>query len=168
MLRRRDNNLFLRRIAGFENLPFAISELKNRKTSIWGMLIWLWMILSPVFFSACGGENQEFGSENQIIKLIGPVAYKGIDDKMVVEGMVQNTGEQSLENIMIVVSWFDHEKDLLSVVENKIDRDILPAQGTSNYRLEKEFDLRMDNYSLMFYNKKKELLSIYHLNYSGP
>jgi hypothetical protein len=166
MLWQIDNNLFLRRIAGFENLPFVIFELKNRKNSIWGMLIWLWMILSSVFFSACGGDNQEFESENQIIKLIGPLAYKGLDDKMVVEGMVQNTGEQPLENIMIVVSWFDYDKDLLSVVENKIDKDILQVQGTSNYRLEKEYDLRMDNYSLVFYNKKKELLSVYHLNYS--
>lgn len=164
---RQIDSLFPGKRTRFKNLICVTYELKNRNNLICCMLFWIWIILFPIFFSACGGGNQELNSENQILKLIGPVAYKGFDDKMIVEGMVQNTGEQPLENIMIVVSWFNHDKDLLLVVEEKIDKDILPIQGTSNYRLEKEFDLRMDNYSLMFYNQNKELLSIYHLDYTG-
>lgn len=168
MQRQRKNSLSFRRRVGFEKLQFVIFKPKNGEISIYVILIWLWMILLPVFYLSCGGENRDLESADRLIKLIGPVAYKGPDDRMVVEGMVQNTGKQPIENIMVAVSWFDQQKELLAVVENRIDSDILPAQGVSTYCLLEEFDLRMDNYSLMFYNQKKELLSIYHLSYSGP
>jgi hypothetical protein len=102
-----------------------------------------------------------------MVKLIGPVAYKGADGQMVVEGIIQNNSDEPLEKIIVIVSWYDKDKEFVGIMEKMIGKEIIPAHDNSNYRLEKEFDPRMDNYSIGFYNEDKQLLSVYHLQYGG-
>ncbi len=83
------------------------------------------------------------------------------------EGIIQNNTDGPLERIIVIVSWYDKDKDLVSIMEEMIGEEIIPAHSSSNYRLEKEFDPRMNNYSIGFYNEDKQLLSVYHLQYGG-
>ncbi len=61
----------------------------------------------------------------------------------------------------------DKDKEFVGTMEKMIGKEIIPAHDNSNYRLEKEFDPRMDNYSVGFYKEDKQLLSVYHLQYGG-
>ena len=130
-------------------------------------LVWFWLVLSPLFIIIYGCDNREIKPENRMVKLIGPVAYNGVDGQMVVEGIIQNNTDEPLERIIVIVSWYDKDKDLVIIMEKMIGKEIIPAHDNSNYRLEKEFDPRMDNYSIGFYNENKQLLSVYHLQYGG-
>ncbi len=128
----------------------------------------LWVAIPLALFIMYGCDNQQIKPETRVIKLAGPVAYKILNDRMVVEGMVENTGEKKLEDITVIVSWYNQDKEYLSRAESKIgEKALLPGESCP-YRLEQEFDPRMNNYSIGFYNKDNELISMYHLKYKRP
>ncbi len=145
-------------------MRLRVSIMRYNKVS---PLIWVWAVLSPVLIIIYGCENREIKPENRMVKLIGPVAYKGVDGQMVVEGIIQNNTDKPLERIIVCVSWYNRDKKLINIMEKMIGNEIITAHDSSNYRLEEEFDPRMDNYSVGFYNENKELLSVYHLKYGG-
>lgn len=145
-------------------MRLPVSILRYYKVS---PLIWVWAVLSSVFIIISGCDNREFKPENRMVQLIGPVAYKGVDGQMVVEGIIQNNTDGPLERIIVIVSWYNKDRDFVGIMEKMIAQEIIPAHDSSSYRLEKEFDPRMNNYTVGFYTDDKRLLSVYHLQYGG-
>ena len=122
-----------------------------------------------VLIIACGSDNKkEIDVKENILKLSGPMAYKGLDNQVIVEGIVENISARSMEKITVIVSWYNQDKEFLSRMKKKIGAEILLPNKTLPYRLVGEFDPRMDNYNVGFYNKEKELLSVYHFQYIKP
>jgi hypothetical protein len=78
--------------------------------------------------------------------------------EMVVEGKVRNISGDMLENIQVVVSWYDEQGNLVSSTSSAIYLSPILSYQVSPFRVSQPHDPQMERYDLSFTTPRGEAI----------
>lgn len=92
------------------------------------------------------------------LELISSAGYASVSGEMIVEGKIRNIGGEMLENIQVVVSWYDKQGNKLSEVSSAIYLNYILSFQVSPFRVTQPNDSRMGSYDISFTSSQGELI----------
>ena len=92
------------------------------------------------------------------LELVSSAGYHSMSGEMVVEGKVRNISGDMLENIQVVVSWYDKQGNQLSQTKSAIYLNPVLSFQASPFRVSLPYDPQMERYDLSFTTPQGEAI----------